>query len=532
MLKCEVCCIGGGIAGLTSVHDLCKSFVLNKNSTKNKKEIILIESSSCLGGRISSKKWNVINTQNINKTKEIIIDVGAAYLHGIENTNSQFIEFLHNECGINFNQNTHTVSVEKIPSQFIHPLIKQNCTFKIIPIYYQKYDKLYDLNQYDKLPSFITKVDQLFEEYINNIECHENHENKEQKSNTNIIETASGRTYLLDKLPNDNITFLEWLKSNEINIDKEQDLMNYAQLCYGTEECIDIKDLGLRQFLKSYFEWNLGGGIVHLNGQYFKLIQYFENKFKNEYKDIVKIMLDSTVNKIKYNKDNCMVYINNGTVIKCKYCICTVPIPVLQGNKIIFEPKLSIQKQNCLSKLYAANGGKIYLQFNKRFWNNDMPVIYAADSEFASEFIFLTYPKTDKNDNDDCDVYIVCCISFAKESEIFNKYSENEIVENITKLLFKIFKINNEKYKTDIKCIKSFIWNWGNVKNINCAYSSRVVNSEQCKEILCQPIDNKLFLCGEAFVKSFPAVQNVMQSAKNVSNQIKYLSSDLEHIYF
>ena len=82
MLNCEVCCIGGGITGLTACHDLCESFSINKN--ENKKNIILIESANRLGGRIMPKKWQVINPNNNSQTKLITIDVGAAYLHGIE----------------------------------------------------------------------------------------------------------------------------------------------------------------------------------------------------------------------------------------------------------------------------------------------------------------------------------------------------------------------------------------------------------------------------------------------------------------
>ena len=129
VLNCEVCCIGGGISGLKSVDDLAKSFY--HHQTIRNRNIILVEASSHLGGRIKPKTWNVINTRNPKQSKQITIDLGAAYLHGIEaNTNSEFIQFLHDKCNVFFDDKINTTSIFPISHDLLHPLIKNNCNFK------------------------------------------------------------------------------------------------------------------------------------------------------------------------------------------------------------------------------------------------------------------------------------------------------------------------------------------------------------------------------------------------------------------
>ena len=87
-----------------------------------------------------------------------------------------------------------------------------------------------------------------------------------------------------------------------------------------------------------------------------------------------------------------------------------------------------------------------------------------------------------------------------------------------------MFKINDES-KHDIKCLSSLIFDWSKIDNINCAYSANCINSDECKEILSKPIDNRLFFVGEALVKSYPAIQNTMETTKEAVITIQKLST-------
>lgn len=176
-------------------------------------------------------------------------------------------------------------------------------------------------------------MEQFFERFVSNIEYYDNEQKEVKNSDCNdldIIETSIGAKCDKNKLLTDTLSFLEWLQSNDIKLD--QDTLNYAQLVYGTESCVDIKHLGLRQYIKSSFEWNLGEGVVHLRGQYYKLIKYFKDRLENEYKDIVKIIVNSAVNKIIYGDiDDVMVYAKNGIIVKCKVILNTFYLKELKS---------------------------------------------------------------------------------------------------------------------------------------------------------------------------------------------------------
>ena len=183
--KCTICCIGGGISGLKAVNDLAEHIKSCQNVNdefSSSKPIILLEASDRLGGRILFKPWKVINTTTStdDDIQEVVIkiDVGAAYLHGIDQSNSEFIEFLHNQCGVRFTNKMTAASTLSIHKESVHPLISQNCKFSTIPIYYQKYHKFYDLNDTQNIPSFIPQIDDQFEKLMDDIQCDSDNEHE------------------------------------------------------------------------------------------------------------------------------------------------------------------------------------------------------------------------------------------------------------------------------------------------------------------------------------------------------------------
>ena len=135
---------------------------------------------------------------------------------------------------------------------------------------------------------------------------------------------------------------LNWIKNKKL----KDDSITYAETLCLDEGC-DIDEISLRQYVNNtYFNWEYGDGNIYLCGQYYKLIQYYTNKLKQKK---VRIILNTIAFKVDYSNSNYIrIYTMNGDdmqIIKCKYAIITVPLPILKSNKIKFIPPLSAEKQ-------------------------------------------------------------------------------------------------------------------------------------------------------------------------------------------
>ena len=121
---------------------------------------------------------------------------------------------------------------------------------------------------------------------------------------------------------------------------------------------------------KNYDCWKPNGDIV---------IEGYSELLKKLCKNI-KIKLNSEVAEIEQTNNVCITTKDNNKYY-CKYLISTIPIGVLQQNKIIFSPPLPKEKINCLKRLYSGSHEKIYLSFPYQFWDSNVHVFHFADNK-------------------------------------------------------------------------------------------------------------------------------------------------------
>jgi monoamine oxidase len=145
-----------------------------------------------------------------------------------------------------------------------------------------------------------------------------------------------------------------------------KDIIN-AFINRTTEHCSLNSDL---MRCKNYDCWKPNGDIV-IEG-YSKLLKKLSQN--------IKIKLNSEVIKIEQNNNVCISTKDNNEY-KCKYLISTLPIGVLQKNKIIFSPPLPKEKIDCLKRLYSGSHEKIYLSFPYKFWDPNVHVFHFANSK-------------------------------------------------------------------------------------------------------------------------------------------------------
>lgn len=99
-----------------------------------------------------------------------------------------------------------------------------------------------------------------------------------------------------------------------------------------------------------------------------------------------RVMLNSTVQVIRYDASGVEIQLESGRVLRAEYAIVTFSLGVLQHDEVVFEPRLPAWKVEAIESMtmvwgesiamdfpsdrFALQGTytKIYLQFPRKFW--------------------------------------------------------------------------------------------------------------------------------------------------------------------
>lgn len=84
------------------------------------------------------------------------------------------------------------------------------------------------------------------------------------------------------------------------------------------------------------------------------------------------IKLNTGVKTIKDTGDKVEVTTEDGQVYTAKKVIVTVPIGVLKHGDIKFDPPLPAKLQEAIDKYTGGNTGKVYVEFDKVFWDENI----------------------------------------------------------------------------------------------------------------------------------------------------------------
>jgi spermine oxidase len=84
-------------------------------------------------------------------------------------------------------------------------------------------------------------------------------------------------------------------------------------------------------------------------------------------------MLKKQVVKIEWDhNEKCLIACADGSVLESDHVVVTVSLGVLKKNhQDIFSPELPIEKSSVLGKNPFGAVGKIFLQFDEKFWDDD-----------------------------------------------------------------------------------------------------------------------------------------------------------------
>ncbi len=74
----------------------------------------------------------------------------------------------------------------------------------------------------------------------------------------------------------------------------------------------------------------------------------------------------------------------DGSMVKCKYLVCAVPLGVLKSGKIQFSPGFSENRLDALSRMEMGAHNKVVIRFDPKevFWPFDTPQLNCTDQRF------------------------------------------------------------------------------------------------------------------------------------------------------
>ena len=227
------------------------------------------------------------------------------------------------------------------------------------------------------------------------------------------------------------------------------------------------------------------------------------------YKD-VPVKLGTKVSEINWSGSGVKVVTNNGT-IDAKKCIITVSNGVLSSGQIKFTPKLDVEKEESFSKISMGHYNRITLKFKKLFKKKvkDYYLYYKVDSQNA------TSPKGVCGAINVSDTSL-CMFdpggNFGKE---LAKEGDKASLDFTLNELRKIFGS-----KVDKDLIKSHVVNWSDNPLFLGAWASAEPGAFKYREILRQPVGDRLYFAGEATAKDWGTVAGAndsgIQTAKSL----------------
>jgi monoamine oxidase len=226
------------------------------------------------------------------------------------------------------------------------------------------------------------------------------------------------------------------------------------------------------------------------------------------------IALNTNVIEIDYSGSGVKVVTTNGTIL-AKACICTVSIGVLKSEKIKFTPTLSNKTQKALDGIQMGLLVKIPLLFDGSrlgFTENSFLQYDIAEKEIGRGCYFLAWPTGHD--------YIVGFIG-GRFAWNLSKQSQDEIVEYA---LSKLASLNGSNIRKHF--LKGFASDWANNPLTMGAYSAVKPGCYGARELLSEPIAEKLIFAGEATAGNLAglvngAYESGRTAAIRISNIIK-----------
>ena len=249
-----------------------------------------------------------------------------------------------------------------------------------------------------------------------------------------------------------------------------------------------------------------------IEGGYHTLVRFLTKELENHG---CTTFLSTPAHRIQWRKDNVEVETSRGKILARKLLV-TVPLGVLQSDKLIFQPAIP-EKIEAAKALGFGAAIKVFLQFEKVFWKetttngNDLDDLGFIFSDEIIPTWWTQYPK---------EVALLTGWLGGPHAEKLKNNTEEDILQKALASLSVIFSIKVEILKQTLK--NWTVSSWAADPYCCGGYSYDVVNGEAQKQLLKQPIEQTIFFAGEALHEGIEVgtVEAALVNGREMSHQI------------
>jgi|SaaInlV_100m_DNA_2_1039680.scaffolds.fasta_scaffold15499_2 monoamine oxidase len=261
----------------------------------------------------------------------------------------------------------------------------------------------------------------------------------------------------------------------------------------------------------SFKHWNMDdayrGDDVVVSGGYSQIV--------NRLVEGLNIKYGHVVNKISQTLDKVMVTTDQG-VIQCDQAVVTLPLGVLQKNKVEFEPGLTDEKITSIGRLGMGTLNKIALRFSKRFWPEDAYVLGLLNS--STENLIEYLPMTPYSGEP-----VIVGLSHGRHARSLEAVKKEDVVEQALRDLKFMFGS-----ATPTSAVESVVTAWYSDEFSGGSYSSIPPGASFADyRTLAKPLGERIFFAGEATHATYPGtVHGAYLSGERAANEIVGLQTE------
>ena len=278
--------------------------------------------------------------------------------------------------------------------------------------------------------------------------------------------------------------FISFTKQENVQ-GKELQVFNFlAKDMIESEAAADLNQLSLSTIESMHSD--MTGKDLLPQGGYVRLFSEF---VKN-----IEISLNNPVTEIDYHQQGVNVITKKG-VYHARYAIVTLPLGVLKAGTVKFSPGLPKEKLASIKRLGMGFFNKVYLLFNKPFWNSNVEWISMIPTKEKPKehYEILNLYKYFKQS-------ILLFFSAGSFSEETENWTDKKIIDDVMNKL-------KLMYGNGIPSPSAYlITRWGKDPYARGSYSYPSLGSS-IKDVknLAAPVANKLFFAGEATSATDPS---------------------------
>lgn len=238
-----------------------------------------------------------------------------------------------------------------------------------------------------------------------------------------------------------------------------------------------------------------------VNG-YGALIEYLRREL------VSVIRLNVAVTRIRWNEAGVRVVDRRGREHRARSVILTVPLPLLQDESIVLEPDVP-SLRHAARKLMMGHVARVGVITRERFWEkkaDDIGYVHAPNRPFT---VWWTQNP----------VRAPLLTGWAGGPPAAELMASGNVEEAAVRELAHVFGVRRQRAAELVESLH--VYDWSGDPNIRGAYSYTGVGGTGAARVLARPVENRLFLAGEATdSQTAGTVEGALASGKRAARKI------------